>query len=99
MKLTSTSLPRSFAVWWKEIDRWSVSSVRRSFWQWPLDVIKPLAFALKRRFEPVNKSAFELKPEHFISLRFTGEVEPRDLHGKADFKGALFCAHAGDIVY
>jgi type I restriction enzyme S subunit len=61
--------------------------------------IKPLSFALDRRLEPVNKSTFELKPEHFISLRFTGQVEPRDLHGKADFKGALFFAHAGDIIY
>jgi type I restriction enzyme S subunit len=99
MKLASTSLPRAFAVWWKEIDRWSVSSVRRSSWQWPSDVIKPLAFALERRFEPVNKRAFELKPDYFISLRFTGEVESRDLHGKTDFKGTPFFAYPGDIIY
>ena len=47
----------------------------------------------------MDKKNFELKPEHFLSLRFTGEVEQRDLHGKSDFKGSLFFARAGDIIY
>jgi type I restriction enzyme S subunit len=34
-----------------------------------------------------------------VSLRFTGEIEQRDLHGKKEFKGPLFFARAGDIIY
>jgi type I restriction enzyme, S subunit len=99
MTQASTGACRAFAVWWKDLDRWSVASQRGSSWQWPPAAIKTLASALERRYEPVDKDTFELKPEHFLSLRFTGEIEPRDLHGKVDFKGALFFAHAGDIIY
>lgn len=99
MTMASAVAPRALAVWWKDLERWSVTTFRHSLWQWPPDVIKPLATALERRFEPVDKRTFELCPKHFISLRFTGEIEPRDLHGKSDFKGALFFAYAGDIVY
>ncbi|HEY9156418.1 hypothetical protein, partial [Candidatus Binatus sp.] len=99
MTQASTGTCRAFAVWWKDFDRWSVASQRGSSWQWPPDAIKTLASALERRYEPVDKRTFEPKPEHFLSLRFSGEIEPRDLRGKVDFKGALFFAHAGDIIY
>ncbi len=99
MTQVNTGGCRAFAVSWKDFDRWSVASQRVSAWQWPPTVIKTLASALERRYEPVDKKTLELKPEHFVSLRFSGKVEPRDLHGKADFKGALFFAHAGDIIY
>ncbi len=99
MTTTSANTQRAFAVWWKDVDRWSVGSARRSSWHWPESSIKQLADALERRNERVDKSTFELRPEHFISLRFSGEIEQRELHGKEDFKGSLFFAHAGDIVY
>ncbi|MBI1746246.1 MAG: restriction endonuclease subunit S [Acidobacteria bacterium] len=47
----------------------------------------------------MDKASFNLMPEHFLSLRFTGEVELRELHGKSEFKGTLFFARAGDIIY
>ena len=96
---TNTIAPRAFAVWWKDLHRWGVKSFQSSQWQWPPTAIKKLATALERSFETVDKTSFELRSEHFLSLRFTGEVEPRDLHGKSEFKGALFFAHAGDIIY
>lgn len=99
MMASSTVTPRAFAVWWKDVDRWSVNSFRASSWQWPPHVIKKLAFALKRRCEPVDKATFDLRPEHFVKLPFTGEIEPRDLHGKVEFKGNLFFAQSGDIIY
>lgn len=99
MTATDTTAPRAFAVWWKNLHRWGVKSFQYSNWEWPPTVIKKLAFALERRCESVDKTSFDLKPEHFLSLRFTGEVEPRDLHGKSEFKGTLFFARAGDIIY
>src|SRR5436305_1096463 len=99
MTAANAIAPRAFAVRWKDLHRWGVNSFRTSQWQWPPTAIKKLTLALERRFEPVEKTAFELKPEHFLSLRFTGEVEPRDLHGKSEFKGNLFFAHSGDIIY
>ena len=99
--MTTASAPprRAFAVWWKDLERWSVGAFRAPSWKWPRDQIKPLSFALQRRSEPVDKKTFELRPEHIVTLRFTGGIEPRDLHGKTNFKGSLFFARAGDIVY
>lgn len=91
--------PRAFAVWWKDLHRWGVKSFHVSQWKWPSTSIKKFACALERRSEAVDKASFDLKPEHFLSLRFTGEVETRDLHGKTKFKGALFFAKAGDLIY
>jgi type I restriction enzyme, S subunit len=54
---------------------------------------------LERRSESVNKVSFEIRPEHFVSLRFTGEIEQRNLHGKTEFKGSLYFAYAGDLIY
>jgi len=96
---TNTILPRAFAAWWKDLHRWGVKSFQSSQWQWPPTVIKKFATALERRFETVDKTSFELRPEHFLKLRFTGEVEQRDLHGKTEFKGPLFFANTGDLIY
>jgi hypothetical protein len=97
--VAETAMPRAFAVWWKDLDRWSANSFHLASWQWPSTDIKALSSALERRCEPVDKDSFELESEHLVSLRFTGEIEPRDLHGKEDFKGKLFYARAGDIIY
>ncbi len=99
MMATNTIAPRAFAVWWKDLHRWGVKSFQFSQWQWPPSAVKKLSFALERKYEQVDKTSFELRPEHFISLRFSGEVEPRDLRGKSEFKGTLFFAHAGDLIY
>lgn len=99
MAAVSATAPRAFAVWWKDLERWSPGSARRDTWRWPPSAIKKLADALERRNERVDKTTFELRPEHFVSLRFTGEVEQRALHGKEEFKGTLYFARAGDLVY
>lgn len=99
MTATTPTTSRAFAVWFKDLGRWSVKSFYESHWQRPATEIKKLAVALERRSESVDKVSFKLKPEHFISLRFTGEVVPRNLHGKSEFKGALFYAYAGDLIY
>ncbi len=49
--------------------------------------------------DATDKQITELLPEHFISLRFTGEIENRDLHGKSKFMGGLSYARPGDIIY
>lgn len=99
MIAVSATPSRAFAIWWKDLSRWSVGSFRIPPWKWPREQIKKLALALERRREPVDRDVFTLHPQYFVSLRFTGEVEQRDLHGKTTFKGGLFFAHPGDIIY
>jgi len=93
------SFPRAFAVWFKDLQRWSVGSFQISNWSWPKNEIKKLSFAVERVINPINKTEFGLMPEHFVTVKFSGVIQPRKLHGKSDFKGGLFLAHAGDIIY
>jgi len=100
--MTAISIPnagRAHAVWWKDIERWNVRSVRGPLWHWPRSHIKPLSKALERIHEPIDKSATSIRTARFITIRFTGEIEERDLRGKDNFKGNLFAARAGDLVY
>lgn len=47
----------------------------------------------------MDKKTEKLLPEHFVTLRFGGGIEPRDLDGDPNFKGNLFWAEAGDLIY
>lgn len=91
--------PEAFAVWFKDLDRWSVSSFSRLRWKWPRNDVKPLSSALERKRLVIDKEERELEDLCLVTLHFDGEMEPRRLRGKTDFKGTLFLATAGDVVY
>jgi type I restriction enzyme, S subunit len=91
--------PKAFAVWFKELERWNVSSFFRIWWKWPSVLIRPLADALEPKPILVDRSRFPLDQLHLVTLHFGGEMEPRDMQGKATFKGRLFFAEAGDVIY
>lgn len=91
--------PKAFAVWFKDLHRWSVSSFFRIRWNWPSNVIRPLSDALERKWLPVNRSNVTLNQLQLVTLHFDGEMEPRDMRGTADFKGKLFYAEAGEVIY
>lgn len=90
---------RAFAVRFKDLDRWSVSFFSRLRWKWPTRIIKPLSAALERRIVPVDRRRRNFDDLRLVTLHFDGEMEPRELGGKTDFKGRLFVAAAGDVVY
>jgi type I restriction enzyme S subunit len=81
------------------MERWSVGSFNQIDWQWPREVIKPLSTVLHRRFEVVNRDDHDFASLQLATLHFDGELEPRELRGKVEFKGKLFFAHAGDVIY
>lgn len=94
----SVKLGRAFAVEFCRIERWSVTSFKEVNWQWPVEYIKPLAAAMSRRLELVAVQGG--RPSlPLVTLRFTGELEPRAMRGKETVKGKLFRAEAGDLVY
>jgi type I restriction enzyme S subunit len=97
--ITAPATPRAFAVWFKDLDRWSVSSFFKMGWKWPAEVIRPLSAALERRYAPVDRAKVEFADLKLVTLHFGGDMEPRDLNGKVNFKGKLFNAFAGDVVY
>jgi len=95
---TATKRPRAFAVWFAELRRWSVSSFHAVRWHWSAKDIAPLSKALERKRIPVDKSV-GLDNLQLVTLHFDGTMEPRDTGNKTTFKGKLFEAVAGDVVY
>lgn len=92
-------LPRTFAVYYRDLETWSVAAQFAVKWNWPDDIIRPLASILTRR----NEAALEtLKPEstiHLLTIRFDGSIEPREPVQIKDIKGKLFCVYPGDVVF
>lgn len=91
--------PRAFAVLFKDLYLWSVSSFFKINWQWPPEYIKPLSVALQQRREEVDQESHSSEKPQLVTLHFDGTMEPRNLEGQGRFKGKLYYAYADDIVY
>ncbi len=90
---------RAFVVSFAELKRWSVNSIFEAQWHWPPQDIHPLSDALKRKLLPVDRKRHDFAALQLVTLHFDGEMEPRNLNGTDDFKGSLFFAEAGDVLY
>jgi type I restriction enzyme S subunit len=86
-------------VRFKDLELWSVNSFHKTGWMWSPENIKPLSAALTRRRDEVDKREHAFETLQLATIRFDGTIEPRELHGKQEFKGALFFAHPGNVVY
>lgn len=87
---------RAFAAWFKDLRLWSVGSFHRTEWSWPTEYIHPLSTALVRREEEADHTGAGKPP--LITLHFDGTVVLRT-GDHSTFKGRLFSAYAGDVVY
>ncbi|MDQ7794172.1 MAG: hypothetical protein RDU89_07130 [bacterium] len=98
---TAAPGPRSnaFAVWFRDLERWSVGSFIALDWRWPRNMIRPLAEALVRKSSEVDRMTTSTDKLKLITLRFDGVIEPRQQHGNKPIKGRLWWADAGDVVY
>lgn len=91
--------PRVFGVSYRELQTWSVAAQFAVNWNWPDEVIKPLASILHRRTEAALET---LTPESFatlLTIRFDGSIEPREPVPIKDVKGKLFRVFPGDVIF
>jgi type I restriction enzyme S subunit len=83
----------------KDLERWSVSSFFTIQWNWPSSVIRPLGETLERKSIFVDRTKILLSQLQLLTLHFDGDMEPRDMKGKTGFKGKLFFAEPGEVIY
>jgi restriction endonuclease S subunit len=93
------SRPKAFVILFKDLHVWSVGSFFKLNWQWPTEYIKPLSSALKRKSNVVNNEDYLSGQMKLVTLHFDGTIVPRATNGKNDFKGNLYSAASGDVVY
>lgn len=96
---TTIERSKAFAVWFKDLERWSVASFIELGWKWPREVIRPLADALERKSVDVDRVNVNPDDLQLATLHFTGEMRPRDRSGTKPVKGRLWWADPGDVVY
>jgi type I restriction enzyme S subunit len=92
-------MPRAFVVRFRDLHRWAVGSVVETAWHWPAEIIMPLSVALSRKVVAVDHNSAESGALRLLTLHFDGEMEPRDTSAGNHFKGRLFHADPGDVVY
>jgi type I restriction enzyme S subunit len=91
--------PKAFAVWFKDLERWSVGSFIEMGWRWPRAMIRPLAEALERKSVDVVRQNANADALQLVTLHFTGEMKPRERTGTKPVKGRLSWADPGDVIY
>src|SRR5688500_4855420 len=89
----------AFFVMYKNLRAFSVSWYISIDWKWDKKFIRPLSSALHRKIIEVNRKQTSLDDLQLATIHFDGSIEPRNLNGKNTFKGKLFYAHSGDVVY
>jgi type I restriction enzyme, S subunit len=99
MIASSVMTPRAFVVRFRNLHRWSVGSFVETGWRWPTETIKPLSAALSRKVVEVDRNSIELGALRLVTLHFDGEMEQRDPSAGDNFKGRLFYANPGDMIY
>ena len=95
----STIVRPAFAVWFHDLERWSVSSFVETGWRWPGETIRPLSAALFRKSVELECCKKPADSTRLVTLHFDGEMELRDAGAGEGFKGVLFLAGPGDVIY
>lgn len=92
-------LPKVLIVWFKDLERWDCSFFRKISWNWPKEFIVPLGNILTRKqvqiFESKNISTLPI----IEKITFGGIVSITDVEERKNYKGRLFWAEHGDLIY
>ena len=98
MTVTTQEFPKAFAVWFKDLERWDVSSFQQIAWHWAKEVMAPLGSVLQMRKEKVDRSKVDFSELQPITIHFDGSIDPRNVDANRAYTMELFYAHSGDIV-
>ncbi|MGE4584918.1 MAG: restriction endonuclease subunit S [Sphaerochaeta sp.] len=90
---------RAFRVNFRRLQTWSVAAQFTVDWNWPDEVIRPLASILRRRNETALESLTPDSKVTLLTIRFDGSIEPREPVRIKDIKGRLFRVYPGDVVF
>lgn len=88
---------RVFSVNYCQLDRWNVAYFRSVDWRWPKESIRPIGMVLKRIQKLVTTDLVATPIIEKIS--FGGELTVLDEEKRAGYKGRLFKAESGQLIY
>jgi hypothetical protein len=99
MSAVAVERTHAFVCWFRDLHRWSVGSIIKTDWYWPVEMVRPLSLALTRKSVDVDRQALTVDGIRLVTLHFDGEMELRSDSAVESFKGRLFHADPGDVIY
>lgn len=87
------------SVQFEHLRLWSVKGFIERSWNWPTEYIRPLSVALLRKQIEAGKDARESGILHLVTIHFDGSMKPRATQDVKNFKGKLYLASEGDVIY
>jgi type I restriction enzyme, S subunit len=95
--VSSEILPKAFSVGYRSLDRWNVAFFRQVNWKWSEGIVKPIGRFLKR-----SQFKIECPPEQapiIEKITFGGELSLLPTEKRSGYKGRLFRAEPGQLIY
>lgn len=99
MTAIKRTLPKAFAVWFKDLHRWDYGFFNKVSWQWPEHIMQPIGRVLIRKKAEVNKKGGLSEIPIIKKISFGGEITLTEVDERKKYKGRLFWANKGDLIY
>ena len=98
MTAVSAAFPKAFAIWFKDLERWDVSSFQKISWHWPREIMSPIGSVLRLRKEKIDRKKFKFSELQPITIHFDGSMDKRVVDAGREYTMDLWFARPGDIV-
>jgi type I restriction enzyme S subunit len=98
MTAASAVFPKAFAVWFKDLERWDVSSFQKISWHWPREIMTPIGSVLRLRKEKIDRKKIKFSELQPITIHFDGSMDKRVVDAGREYTMDLWFARPGDIV-
>lgn len=99
MTVAAQANPKALAVWFKDFHRWDFGFFRSLAWAWPSDMLFPLGTILEKKHVEVDTTPDKSTVPIIEKISFGGVVSVVGLEARSKYKGRLFWADCGDLIY
>lgn len=97
--MISPATGKAFAVLFQDLRRWDVGFFRQISWKWPSKYLKPIGSAIDQIVREVPRGEYQRGMEIIDKISFGGELQSIELQESSSYKGRLFFAQAGELIY
>lgn len=91
--------PRVFIARFRDTLRWDVAFFRQVKWHWSEKFVQPVGKAIRLRRVEVDVAADRVSLPIIEKISFGGEISVTAPEDRSGYKGRLFWASAGNLVY
>jgi type I restriction enzyme, S subunit len=90
---------RAFVVRFRDLERWDVASYRRIAWRWSEGVLRSIGDVLRRKRREIDTTLDLANVPIIAKVSFGGEIFIRPPEQRSGYKGRLYWANPGDLIY